>query len=78
MATQIKKRFSELEQAEAELKGQLTIKTYSQYHFIKSFGDKDFANWTIINQVIKENHPQSKTLHDIIKSDDSKANDQIY
>jgi len=53
------------------------IKTNSLYHFLKNINFKGYGKWCIVNQVMKEEHPQQMNLSDIIVNDETKQ-DEIY
>lgn len=42
---------------------------------------RGYGRWTLLNQVVKENHPQSLSLMDIVKNKNSNpaaSDDEIY
>ncbi len=51
---------------------------HSFYHYLKSIGFSGYGSWIILNQSVKENHPQALSLLEITKNGDNKTNDKIY
>lgn len=60
-----KERTSKLEAQEENLGSIVTLKLYSFAHFLRIIEFKGFAKWIVLNQTLKEEHPENMTLEQI-------------
>lgn len=75
---QINLVFNERVQKQNSQRGQLgqivEPKLFSFYYYLCSVSHKGYGRWTLLNQVVKEHHPQEQSLLDIMKN---KGNSQV-
>mgnify|MGYP000538839700 CR=1 FL=1 len=50
---------------ETSLKDIVEVKIHSLFHFLKSISFKGYAKWSVINQVMKEEHPKKLGLSEL-------------
>lgn len=62
----VKERMAKLDQQENNLE-MVQLKLYSFHHYLRKINFKGFAKWSILNQCVKELHPQGLSLIEIIK-----------
>jgi len=75
-----------LDSQEINLDSMVQLKLYSFCHYLKKINFKGFTKWVVLNQCIKEEHPQQLSLMDIIKNNrvdasqtgTLKGSDEIY
>jgi hypothetical protein len=66
IVVQAKERMTKVDQQEVNMEQIVQLKLYSFPHFLKLTGFKGYSRWIILNQVVKEQHPQHYDLEQII------------
>jgi len=67
---QYKERITKVDQQLVDMEQILQLKLYSFPHFLMATGFKGYSRWIILNQVVKEQHPQHYDLEQIIPGDE--------